>query len=109
MLARRQYLGIYQSGRRARSRALTLFGVTNDLPYSRIGLTVSRKVGKAVVRNNTKRRLREVFRKNRMQLKPPMDLVVNAHPGIDRVALSELEREFLGSFRRLRRSFGERR
>lgn len=43
---------------------------------SRLGITVSKRVGNAVARNRVKRRIREWFRAEREQLDPRMDLVV---------------------------------
>ena len=48
---------------------------------SRIGLVVSRKVGKAHDRNRVKRRVREFFRTRRMALSATVDVVVVAKPG----------------------------
>jgi ribonuclease P protein component len=42
---------------------------------SRLGLVTSRKVGSAVLRNRTKRRLREIFRTNKYLLEPSLDLI----------------------------------
>ena len=47
---------------------------------ARIGLTVSRKVGGAVVRNRVKRRLREWFRKSALRSAGAFDWVVIARP-----------------------------
>jgi ribonuclease P protein component len=44
----------------------------------RLGVTVSRRVGSAVVRNRVKRRIREWFRQDRGRLKHELDLVVIA-------------------------------
>jgi ribonuclease P protein component len=53
---------------------LRLFGAANGLGHARLGLTVSRKVGQAVVRNRWKRSLREAYRQAQHEL-PALDLV----------------------------------
>jgi ribonuclease P protein component len=68
---------------------LVMFGCANGLPYPRLGISVSRKVGKAVVRNRWKRLLREAFRLSRQQLPEGIDLVVIPRGGIG-PALAEL-------------------
>ena len=59
---------------------LVVFAAPNDLPYPRLGLSVSRKVGKAVVRNRWKRLIREAYRLSRERLPAGVDLVVVPRP-----------------------------
>lgn len=84
---------------------MTLFGQPNGLDRSRLGITVTRKVGTAVRRNRIKRVIREIYRRNRPVLPTGLDIVINAHPGIHEVAYRELEREFVKNARRLARRF----
>ena len=57
---------------------LVLYARKNRLDTNRIGITVSKKLGHAVVRNRTRRRLREVYRLNEEKFQPGWDLVVVA-------------------------------
>lgn len=78
-----------------------LFALPNSEGHCRLGVTATRKLGGAVRRNRAKRTLREIFRRNRLALAPPVDLVVNASPSMVHRSLDELEREFLEGFARL--------
>ena len=60
---------------------LIVYGVLNDCSFPRLGLTVSRKVGNAVVRNRWKRILREAFRLARTELPSGVDLVITPRKG----------------------------
>ena len=77
ILKRDDFVRAVKSGRRFRNN---LFSIAvyqrKDNQPTRLGLSATRKYGNAVVRNKAKRRAREVFRKNRHQMKPDFDLVV---------------------------------
>lgn len=61
---------------------LLVFGCKNGLDHPRLGLSVSRKLGGAVVRNRWKRLVREAFRLSRQRLPRGVDLVVVPRQGI---------------------------
>jgi len=80
---RREFLRVYEAGRKLFSRYSVLFYAANDLPYSRIGITATKKSGKANVRNRLKRWTREVYRRQRGPLdidSRSLDVVVNVKP-----------------------------
>jgi ribonuclease P protein component len=69
---------------------LVLYVVPNDLGRIRVGITVSSRVGNAVVRNRVRRRLREALRARLDRLAPGHDLLLVARPGSARAAWGEL-------------------
>lgn len=80
---RREFVRVYETGRKVFSRYSVLFFSANGLPFSRIGITATRKLGKANVRNRLKRWTREVYRRQREPLSldgQSLDIVVNVKP-----------------------------
>ena len=80
---RREFLHVYETGRKLFSRYSVLFFATNALPHSRLGVTATKKTGKANVRNKLKRWTREIYRRQREPLAldtTPLDFVVNIKP-----------------------------
>ncbi len=75
---RADYLRCYRTGRRRHGALVIVHFVPNQLGHPRLGITASRKVGQAVVRQRLKRRIREIYRrwKDRGML-PPLDLVIH--------------------------------
>ena len=72
-----------------------------------MGITVTKKCGKAVRRNRWKRLIREVYRLHRQKL-PAADFVVTVKRGVDIPAFQELERELLRLWRRAADESGHR-
>ncbi len=71
---------IQEQGRRVRQAHLLVVYLPATQGSSRFGLTVSRKVGNAVVRNRVKRWLREAIRRERASSNGRWDVVFIAHP-----------------------------
>lgn len=88
---RGQFLAL-QRARRVKQRQILFLWRPNGLENSRLGLTVSRRVGNAVVRNRIKRRLREIFRQAGERLPPGIDLVAVARPSAAPLDFAELSR-----------------
>ena len=94
-LAKRpQFEQVMNRGRKHRIETFcTVFFLPNGLDRIRLGVIVSKKIGNAVVRNQAKRKIREIFRhiKNRIEL--AMDVVVISGKGLVSLPDSVLERE----------------
>ncbi len=78
-----------------------------DKGHHRLGLTVSKKVGKAHDRNRVKRLVRTWFRQNRERLPRSLDLVVIARPGAATLHLREVEVQLDGLASWLQGKLGE--
>jgi len=74
-----------------------------DDASSRIGFTVTRRVGNAVVRNRVKRRLREIVRQDKAHIQTGFDYVVIGRKSTIPRAFSELERDLSNAFRGVHR------
>ena len=83
---RREFLRVQRGGRKHHTRYFLVFvrpsiptgedrGDASRLPPTRLGVTVTRKVGKAVKRNRIKRLVREAFRRERSVLPAGLDMV----------------------------------
>ena len=80
---RADFLRAYETGTKTHGRFVTVFVLGNDRDEARLGVTVTKKFGKAVVRNRAKRWVREVYRRVRLPLgfsTKKVDIVVNVKP-----------------------------
>ena len=87
ILLSRDFQRVSRQGTRAASRDFVMLVApgrcsgAGEQPQRRLGVTASRKVGGAVVRNRVKRGIREWFRRSRAKFEGDVDVVVIARPG----------------------------
>lgn len=88
---------LYYRGKSAGNRYLVVYCQRNRLGVNRLGLTVSTKLGHAVVRNRMRRRLREVVRLNENRLESGYDIVIVARSAALEMDFVGLTRAFLSN------------
>jgi ribonuclease P protein component len=72
----RDFQEVYQTGRSLANRLLVMYVRKTDRPETRIGISVSRKVGNSVVRHRITRLIRESFRLHEEMVEAGLDIVV---------------------------------
>ena len=97
---RAEFQRVFDAGRRAHGRYLTIIAAPAPGPDSRIGIVASKKLGGAVVRNRAKRLIREMFR---TQIGPERasDLVVIPKASALQVEAGEVVNDYKTALRRL--------
>lgn len=93
-----EFRHVFDNGEKVVGRHFVCYIVRSGGQRSTLGFAVSRKVGRAVVRNRVKRNLREFFRTHRHRFSPAVALVVVARPpsaGLDGLGCANAMRRLL--------------
>ena len=102
---RREFLRVQDKGQKVAVGPLLALALSNDKGITRVGLTVSTKVGNAVVRNRIRRRLREIYRKRRSELPRGVDLVLIARASAKEADFAQLSNAYEAIARKMRGMF----
>lgn len=95
-----EFINVYKSGRRISSPFFVMYIKKNDLGYSRLGVSVSKKVGKSVVRNKIKRQIKEIIRKNYDFINSGLDIVFSVKPAAVQLNYAQIEKEIISLLKR---------
>ncbi len=98
-----EFFQVYGRGEKEHAAYFVLYLLENELSRHRLGVTASRKVGKAIKRNQIRRRLREVFRRNREIIPPWWDVVINVKQAAGGASLKDLRNDFIRAIGRWKR------
>ena len=96
-----EFRRIYRKGKSLVSPQMVLYWQKNRQGQSRLGVTVSTKLGHAVVRNRCRRRLREVYRLHTPELKQGYDIILVARTRTAYAPWPELQKQFVKLCRKL--------
>ena len=96
-----EFRRLYSKGSSAASPRLVIYARKTRAGGNSIGITVSTKLGKAVVRNKVRRRLREIYRLNEPKFRKGVQLVIVARTRAVSASYWQLEEELLSLCRRL--------
>ena len=79
---------------------LVLYARKNQTGENRVGITVGKKLGKAHIRNRTRRRIREIYRLNEEKFQPGWDIVVVARSRAVDAPFDKLTKSYLNLARK---------
>ncbi len=80
LVSNKQFKAVLARGLRLSNGLLTLYMAENDCGYPRLGVSVSKSCGNAVVRNRLKRLLREAFRQSQDRIPAGFDYLLMISP-----------------------------
>ena len=91
----KDFKAIFKEGTSFANRKFVVYQLENQKKHFRVGLSVSKKLGNAVTRNQIKRRIRHIIQNAKGSLVEDVDFVVIARKGVENLEYAEMERNLL--------------
>lgn len=86
---------VYNRGKVYSNYLLVLYIVKNKKDFNRVGFSVSKKVGKSVIRNKVKRRIKECYRLNSQSIKKGYNMVFISRVKANEATYREIEKAMI--------------
>ena len=90
----RDFERIIKKGKVKKSKYFVIYYETNQLPYDRYGISVGKKLGNAVYRNNYKRKIRAIIDKYKKNYINSKDCIIILRRCAQNVSFDELSKDF---------------
>lgn len=91
----KDFQAVYKTGKSYANKLLVMYVKKTDMPKSRIGISVSKKVGNSVVRHHITRLIRESFRLHEDMVEAGLDIVVVARAAAKEENYKTIESAYL--------------
>ena len=91
----KDFKAIFKDGTSFANRKFVVYQLENQQNHFRVGLSVSKKLGNAVTRNQIKRRIRHILQSVKGSLVGHVDFVVIARKGVETLEYAEMEKNLL--------------
>lgn len=96
---KKDFSNLYKKGSSSRGTYFNLIYLPNSLTYSRMAVVASKKIGNAVQRNRVRRRVKELFRRNKDLLTTPVDMIVVTKKGVQDATWEDMRTQYLSVIR----------
>ncbi|WP_353094607.1 ribonuclease P protein component [Tissierella praeacuta] len=90
-----EFRKVYSSGKNYWNRNLVLYMRKNSVGNTRVGYSITKKIGNSVVRNKIRRRMKEIYRLNFDKIKGNYDLIFIPKKNVVDISYKELESAML--------------
>ena len=91
----KDFKAIFKEGTSFANRKFVIYRLENKKKHFRVGLSVSKRLGNAVTRNQIKRRIRHILQNAKREISEDVDFVVIARNGVEALGYAEMEKNLL--------------